>query len=157
MRSYRLLIAALAMLAIGIVGLLAVPPMLASSQGVGQGPVADGARIYYTATDSAGRPITYRGGMMMGMACANCHGPDGHGLATPMFVSPNITYKNLTDPGGMVETDGSREGVYTDETIKRTITQGIDSEGNPLQWPMPRWRMSDGDLNNLIEFLKTLP
>jgi len=45
---------------------------------------------------------------------------------------------------------------YTDETIKQAITEGVEPDGEPLDWPMPRWSMSDEDLNDLIEFLKTL-
>ncbi|MFQ5812484.1 MAG: hypothetical protein ACE5I2_04745 [Anaerolineae bacterium] len=28
--------------------------------------------------------------------------------------------------------------------------------GPELDWPMPRWTMSDDDLDDLLEFLKTL-
>jgi cytochrome c oxidase subunit II len=45
---------------------------------------------------------------------------------------------------------------YTEETLKRAIIQGIDPAGEPLEWPMPRWNMSDEDLNDLIDFLKML-
>jgi len=56
--------------------------------------------------------------------------------------------------------EGGEEGMehepYTDEDIKRAITEGIEPDGEPLDWPMPRWTMSDEDLDDLIEFLKTL-
>lgn len=45
---------------------------------------------------------------------------------------------------------------YTDETIKRAITEGVEPNGEPLDWLMPRWSMSDEDLDDLIEFLETL-
>ena len=63
----------------------------------GQGPVgkqysSNGQRTYFTATSNSGGGINYQGGptggmngggMMSGngmrLACANCHGPDGHG------------------------------------------------------------------------------
>ena len=157
MEKRGLLVIALAMLVAGFGGLF----ITSTSLSVGPSPLggftSNGQRIFFTATDSSGRPILYRGGMMMRMACANCHGPDGQGLRTPMFVSPNITYQNLTSPEGMLEPDGGRGHTYTDETIKRAITQGVDPAGEPLQWPMPRWRMSERDLDDLIAFLKTLP
>jgi len=93
----------------------------------------------------------------MRMSCAGCHGPEGQGQASPMFVSPSITYQNLTDPAGMLEPDGTRGPTYTDETLKRAITRGADPNGEPLAWPMPRWQMSERDLDDLIAFLKTLP
>ena len=167
MRRRVLPLLAIGLIVVGILGILAISILLTTQFGVAGGfrvppeaatdpGVQNGARIYFTATDSAGRAIPYRGGMMMRLACANCHGPDGHGRATMMFVSPNITYANLTNPEGMLEPDGERMPPYDDATLKRAITQGIDSEGKPLDWPMPRWQMSEDDLNDLIAFLKVL-
>lgn len=118
--------------------------------------MANGARIYFTGTDTSGRVIPYQGGMPMPMTCANCHGPAGRGRQTMMFVSPNITYANLTNPEGMLEPDGQRMPPYNDTTLRRAITQGIDSMGEPLDWPMPRWQMSGTNLDDLIAFLKIL-
>ena len=33
---------------------------------------------------------------------------------------------------------------------------GLDPGGNPMEPAMPRWNMSDQDLDDLIAFLKTL-
>lgn len=64
-------------------------------------------------------------------------------------VAPKITYKALTE--------GEHEGHrYTEEDIKRAIREGIEPDGEELDPCMPRWKMSDEDLNDLIEFLKTL-
>lgn len=167
MHAKGLLLIGLCAVVVGTVGMMAISILFTVPAGISAGfsvspevlsdpSVANGAHIYFTATDSSGRPIPYRGGMMMLMACANCHGPDGHGLRTMMFISPNITYANLTNPEGMVEADGRRVPPYDDNTIKRAITRGVNSEGNPLDWPMPLWQMSDSDLDDLIAFLKTL-
>jgi mono/diheme cytochrome c family protein len=94
--------------------------------------------------------------MMMPLNCAGCHGPDGHGIDTPMFESPNITYRNLTDPAGMREPDGTRGPRYTDALIRRAVTQGIDASGKPLDWPMPRWHLSSREWDDLLAYLKTL-
>ena len=45
---------------------------------------------------------------------------------------------------------------YTEALLKRAITQGLDSSGAPLDPAMPRWRMGEQDLNDLIAYLKTL-
>jgi hypothetical protein len=45
---------------------------------------------------------------------------------------------------------------YTDALVKRAITQGIDEDGKPLDWTMPRWQMSEADLNALLDYLKKL-
>ena len=96
------------------------------------------------------------GGMMMGRGCAGCHGADGRGLTTPRFTSPNITYANLTDPKGMLEVDGTRGPTYTDATLRRAVTTGVDPEGDHLDWPMPQWQLTDQEWSGLLAYLKTL-
>jgi hypothetical protein len=49
------------------------------------------------------------------------------------FDAPDIRYKTLTSEG-MAHGEGEDHPPYTDETIKRTITQGVDPAGNPLKW-----------------------
>jgi len=126
---------------------------------------SNGEQIYFTATSQRGTPIVPDMGMgpMMGrgaLTCASCHGPDGRGGTVRMmmetFVAPDIRYKTLT--AEKMEHEGGEEEhpPYTDETIKRAITQGLNPAGDPLEWPMPRWTMSDEDLEDLLEFLKSL-
>ncbi len=62
---------------------------------------------------------------------------------------PNITWPELT-------AQGMDHSPYTEETLKRAITQGLDPAGNPLEYPMPRWHMSEQDLNDLVSLIKTL-
>lgn len=116
---------------------------------------SNGESIYFTGTSRTGPPISEQepGMRMMPagmMACVSCHGPDGKGGTLRMMMTtvqvPDIRYTTLTQS----------VPAYTDETIKRAITQGIDEEGKPLNWPMPRWQMSDSQLNDLIAYLKTL-
>lgn len=136
------------------------------SPGFGRRFRSNGEQIYFTATSQRGTPISSDMRMGMGMmgsgmiACVNCHGPDGRGGRVRMmmstFVAPDIRYKTLTAEK-MEHGGGEEHPPYTDETIKRAITQGVDPAGNPLEWPMPRWRMSDDDLNDLLDYLKSLP
>jgi cytochrome c oxidase subunit 2 len=131
-----------------------------SSQGTSWGMgvfTSNGEQIYFTSTSDRGTDITYTAGpssnnwMMMGgqLACASCHGPDGKGGEHTMGMmqvmnAPDIRWKTL-------ETD------YNAETSKRAVEQDLDEEGQPLSQDMPRWKMSDGDISDLIAFLKTLP
>ena len=55
-----------------------------------------------------------------------------------------------------ISTPALNEHHYTDALIKKAIIQGIDEDGEPLNWTMPRWQMSEADLNALIDYLKTL-
>ncbi len=127
---------------------------------------SNGERIYFTATSSSGRPVTSSGGIMMmhQMACVNCHGPQGRGGRVNMMMwvldVPDITWHNLTEEEGHDEPEGAagheEHPPYTEETLKQAITEGVDPGGEPLDEAMPRWRMSEADLNDLIKFIKTL-
>jgi cytochrome c oxidase subunit 2 len=110
-----------------------------------------GEQIYYTGSGMRG-PIPFYGGpMWLGMhggACVTCHGIKGRGGVPLMMgaaIPSDITYHRLT-----------AEDHYTDALINRAITQGLDDDGKPLNWTMPRWQMSETDLNALIAYLKTL-
>ncbi len=122
---------------------------------------SNGERIYFTATSASGLAINARGGNMgMGMmasgGCVTCHGTNRQGgLLLPRFwiSAPPLTFVALF---GEHEEDGhgDHEG-YSDETLGRAITQGIEPDGGRLDRIMPRWGMSPVDLADLIEFLKT--
>lgn len=122
----------------------------------GRTPTAFGEWIYRTGTDPNGTPIPFSDGMMMRASCASCHGSDGHGTSTPMFTAPNITYANLTNPKGMLDPSGSRGPTYTDATLRRAISQGIDPGGDHLAAPMPQWQLTDQEWLDLLSYLKTL-
>lgn len=116
-----------------------------------------GERIFRYGLDNAGEPVPRSGGMMMmSSGCAGCHGRDGRGRTTRMYVAPDITYGNLTDPQGMLEPDGTRGHVFTDTSIRTAVTEGVDPEGDHLSWPMPRWNLSDAQWDDLLSYLKTL-
>ncbi len=124
---------------------------------------SNGAQIYFTATSQRGTAITsdLRMGMMGGarFACVSCHRADGRGarvrLMMHVFESPDIRYKALTaDEHG--EGDEHEHEPWTDEAIKLAITEGVEPDGQALAWPMPRWTMSEADLDDLLVFLKTL-
>ena len=129
---------------------------------------SNGERIYFTVSSSRATRITsdLRMGMMRSgtFTCADCHGSDGRGGRVSMmmktFKVPDIRYEVLTSEEDDEEHgDGEEEHgheSYTDESIKRAITDGVEPDGKPLKWPMPRWSMSDGDLEDLLRFLKTL-
>jgi hypothetical protein len=116
---------------------------------------SNGEKIYFTATSKSGNPIIANMGMMAMnfpmMSCVNCHGKNGKGGTIRMmmgtFKVPNITHKELTE---------EEKPPYTDELIKRAVTKGIDHKGEQLYFPMPAWTMSNKDLNDLVDYLKTL-
>ena len=133
----------------------------------------NGERIYYSGT-SANNRISYTGGSFGGMmgggmmrgrlACADCHGNDarggGHFMGMTVMDAPDIRWSTLAgedhgEPGDHEE--GAMEHPpYDEETFKQAVTRGLDPGGEPLDSAMPRWRMSDQDINDLIEFLKEM-
>ena len=127
---------------------------------------SNGERIYFSAASESGNSISYTGSitMMHSITCANCHGADGKGGRVNMmmwsFETPDITWEHLTSEEHHEEGSGEEEHEehppYTEETVKQAITEGINPAGEPLDEEMPGWRMSQNDLDDLIEFLKTL-
>ncbi|NOX61625.1 MAG: cytochrome c [Chloroflexi bacterium] len=151
----------------------------------GQGPAygdrsrSNGERIYYTGT-SANGPIGYRGGVFGGMmggggmmtgrlACADCHGADARGgrhfMMMTVMDAPDIRWSTLTgeDHGEPAGGEGEHEEnemehpPYDAESFKLAVTRGVNPAGEPLDAAMPRWRMSDEDIQDLIEFLQSVP
>ena len=141
---------------------------------------SNGERIYLTGTSANGL-IGYSGssfGGMMGrrdamggrLACVDCHGPDGRGgeylMHMAVIDAPDIRWSTLTEAGhgehGDEEEDHTEEGeemehpLFTEETFKRAVTKGVEPDGDPLDEAMPRWNMSDQDLEDLITYLKQI-
>ncbi len=118
-----------------------------------QGPVnfeSNGERIYFTGINEEGERIPFTGGpqwlAVHGGSCVNCHGRDGRGSFIPMMCSEkasDIRYSHLIEEG------------MNEEEIKLAITKGIH-DNETLDWCMPRWQMSDKDLNAIIQYLKEL-
>lgn len=120
---------------------------------------SNGERIYFTATSERGTAITYTGGpasngwMMMGgdghLACASCHGPDGRGGLHSMGMMQVMEAKDIRW--------SVLEGEFDPEKFRLAVVEGIDPDGTQMKTDMPRWNISNDDLADLIDYLKTLP
>ena len=118
----------------------------------------NGEQIYFTGVNERGEAIKFNGGPMWlsmhGGSCVSCHGIDGRGGLNVMMgteTPSDIRYKALTE--------GHEEGEhppYTDELIRRAVREGLNPAGEVLDPTMPRWSISDEDLDDLIEYLKVL-
>ncbi len=124
---------------------------------------SNGQAIFYTGFNLKGEQIAISGGprwlYMHGGSCIECHGVDGKGGGIPMMCSeevPSITYHDLTEEEHEAHEGEEEHPPYTDETIKKAITEGIEPDGEEMDPCMPKWDMSDEDLNDVIEYLKTL-
>jgi len=117
---------------------------------------SDGQRIYLTGVGANGLDIPHtaprvsQGALMMGGGgCGSCHAANGRGGTIRMMTgaaitAPDIRYAALVKAG------------FTDATIRSAIRDGLDEAGKPLKDAMPRWQMSDADLNATIAYLKVL-
>jgi cytochrome c oxidase subunit 2 len=155
---------ALLLIAVGAIGLFATPPLLGRLS-VLDGYTSNGQRIYYTGQDADGRviPRTIAGGGMMGLgmmgdvACVDCHGEDGRGGRIGMMFGTvdiaDIRYSTLTTARSE---DGTTVPAWTDNDIARAIRDGVEPNGQRLKAPMPRWNMTDGEVTDVIDYLKEL-
>jgi hypothetical protein len=90
------------------------------------------------------------------MTCINCHAANGKGNPEGGIVPSNITWLELTKSYGGQRQNGKKYPPYTEKSLKKAITMGLDPGGNELNSAMPRYNMSISDLNNLVSYLKTL-
>lgn len=131
---------------------------------------SNGERIYFTATNERGEYIQYSGGSgfggMMGgsLSCASCHGEDGSGGQHVMHMdvmdAPDIRFETLsTEESGHQgdEQEDAHGEEYDLETFRKAVVLGQHPDGDALSRDMPRWDISEDDLMDLFEYLKTLP
>ena len=147
-------------------GISASAPILADTPGkIGDLPPdeASGKLIYTTGRGAAGRLLYFRlltaGERALpanGIVCANCHGADGKGGREGNIVMADITYGTLGRPLPASPPWNKTRAPYTDALLARAITQGLDSSGQQLDSSMPRWVLSEPELQDLLKYLKRL-
>lgn len=117
-----------------------------------------GRHIYRTGESLAGRPMTaVVQGSELGasiFACANCHGREGRGVPEGNVAPSDIRWETLQKMA--IPEVGRKRPKYNDATLARAIREGVDSAGNPLSPVMPRFRIGDDDLSDLVAYLKRL-
>jgi ABC-type branched-subunit amino acid transport system substrate-binding protein len=113
---------------------------------LGAAPQEDrGRRIYLEGAGEITAVIAAGGGTEGGtevpaatLPCASCHGRDGRGRSE----------------GGVSPSDLTR--IDDERALKRAIAMGLSSKGEPLHVAMPRYRMSQQDMADLISYIKSL-
>jgi hypothetical protein len=117
---------------------------------------SNGERIYFTSTSGRGSEITYSGGpassnwMMMGgrLACVSCHGPNGQGGKQNMGMMQVMDSKDIRWSVLQSEFDAKK--------FRLAVVKGQDHDGTMLKPDMPRLKINNNDLADLIVYLKTL-
>jgi hypothetical protein len=98
-------------------------------------------------------------------ACSNCHQRSGLGeiegtnaippIGGPYLFRPRAaSRRQLTVP--YVEGMSVDRAPYTTDTLARAIREGLGVDGEPLNYLMPRYSLSDGDMAALIEYLQAM-
>ena len=117
-----------------------------------------GKQIYSKGESNSGeiKAVLGSGGVELparAFACINCHGQTGEGSTEGGLKPKPITWRALTSPGESALTQQNR-GVYTEATLARAITSGINPIGAKLHPAMPHYRMTREQLADLIAYLK---
>jgi mono/diheme cytochrome c family protein len=102
---------------------------------------------------------------MMGgkLACVSCHGTDARGGKHRMHMeimnAPDIRWSALsTDHHEDHEftEEHNEHDRYTLEDFRNAVEKGEHPDGDELNKDMPRWTMSDKDLHDLVDYLKSV-
>ena len=88
--------------------------------------------------------------------CANCHGERAQGKKETGLVAPNITWPQLQRAYRRDLDGGRKRNPYDFESIKRLVTNGVSSDRDILSGVMPRYRLSDLEIESLILYLKQI-
>ncbi len=121
-----------------------------------------GQQIYATGESPSGARINATLGMggleLSGapVACGNCHGEDGRGRAEGGLDPSNIQWSELTKAYGHHHASGRRHVAFDERSLRRSLMEGFDPDGNPLEGSMPRYSMSSKDFAALAAYMKRL-
>jgi len=121
-----------------------------------------GKQIYLQGMSPSGGEITaYVGteGVALpasAVPCASCHGPDGLGRPEGGLIPPDIRWSQLTKTYGHVHEDRRRHPAFDEAGLARVLRTGLDPADNRLDQSMPLYKMSDGDMADMVVYLKYL-
>jgi ABC-type branched-subunit amino acid transport system substrate-binding protein len=91
-----------------------------------------------------------------GFPCVNCHLAGGAGQSEGGVRSADIAWFTLTKEYGGPRPSGRTHPPYTDETVRKAITGGLDPAGNVLASAHPRFGMDREDLDDLVAYMKVM-
>lgn len=119
-----------------------------------------GKAFYLRGESSSGQDIT----AMVGdidvpagtLTCAGCHGARGEGKTEGGVTAGNLTWSHLTKIYGHNHEGGRKHPAFSETSFIRALTSGFDPAGNKLAVAMPRYRMPQQDMADLIAYLKRI-
>ncbi len=145
------------------------------------GDIEAGRKLYWYGLNDKGEPITAtaQGDIQFSGAqfsCVSCHRPSGFGSSEGGYYVPPISGPIVFNPTKADRTQRFKEmfqesqpstfwaqvreprlrPAYDEETLARALRDGLDPNGEKLNSVMPRYKIEDRDMTNLIAFLRTL-
>jgi len=119
-----------------------------------------GKAFYLRGESASGQDIT----ALMGeidvpastLTCAGCHGLRGEGRTEGGVTAGSLTWSYLTKPYGHTDEGNRKHQAFSETSFVRMLTAGLDPAGNKLAVAMPKYRMSQDDMANLIAYLKRI-
>ncbi|WP_437768948.1 ABC transporter substrate-binding protein [Sorangium sp. So ce281] len=123
-----------------------------------------GKRIYQRGATEDGRAV--EGAIAGGAAalsgreaaCAGCHGPSGEGTTEGGVTAPPLAAERRLAAsgergGGAGQGRGTGDGAMTAAALAAAIREGRGPAGQRLSPVMPRYRLADADLSDLVDYL----
>lgn len=104
------------------------------------------------------RVVIVGGGLELpagGFPCAGCHGPAGEGATEGGLEAPPLDWAALAAARTSPRT-GRRRGPYDEAGLARAIGAGLDPSGGRLDPGMPSYRMTPGQMADLVAYLRVL-
>jgi len=89
-------------------------------------------------------------------ACGRCHGPDGTGRPESGITPFNITWPFLSKSYGHSHPNGLHHPPFNPDSLKFYLQSGTLPGGDRSDPAMPRFDMSDRDLDDLVAYLQRL-
>lgn len=119
-----------------------------------------GKDIYQRGVSPSGREII----ALMGeievpsstLTCEGFHGARGEGKTEGGVTAGQLTWTHLTKSYGHTHPGGRKHGPFNELSFTRAVTSGIDPSRNPLIVAMPRYRLTQGEMADLIAYIKRL-
>lgn len=119
-----------------------------------------GRHLYRHGESVSGRPVTAVIGQgettelaASVLPCGSCHGADGRGVPEGSIEPADIRSATLSH---YLVVRSRRRPRYDDPLLARALKEGRDAGDMPLSPVMPRYRMDDRDLADLLAYLRRL-
>jgi len=84
-------------------------------------------------------------------SCESCHGRSGMGATEGSYIVPPIAGQFL-----FVESPQPPRPAYTNKSLAKLLREGVTPGGRDLGELMPRYKMSDDNIDALSDYLRTL-